>query len=347
MMIEKPLNIIILGAGNIGCYLGGCLAKTGANVTFIGRERMRQQLLTHGLALSDWQGRDDFIASELLNYSLSISSLSMVTLSNADYILVAVKSGDTQSLVGNISKYVNPNTIIVSFQNGIRNGGLLKQGLPNHQILTAMVPFNVLAKGDGRFHCGTEGNLAIEDKEGLAASLLHDFEAANLPVNVYDDLKPIQWSKLILNLNNSINALSGLPLKIQLSDRMYRKVLALSIKEALKVLNRANIKTVKTGKVVVQLIPYILLLPNSLFEIVASSMIKIDPAARSSMYEDFMLGRHTEIDYLNGEIVDLAKHLNIPSPVNSAIMNLVKTAEKQSNGSPMISAKELLNQIVG
>ena len=103
----------------------------------------------------------------------------------------------------------------------------------------------------------------------------------------------------------------------------------------------------KTGKVIVQLIPFILLLPNSLFKIVASSMIKIDPTARSSMYEDFMLGRHTEIDYLNGEIVDLAKHLNIPSPVNSAIMNLVKTAEKQSNGSPMISAKELLNQIVG
>jgi len=97
-------------------------------------------------------------------------------------------------------------------------------------------------------------------------------------------------------MNNSINALSGQPLKVQLSDRTYRKVLALSIKEALYILNRANVKTVKTGKVAVQLLPLILLLPNGLFKIVASSMIKIDSTARSSMYEDLMLNRNTEID---------------------------------------------------
>jgi len=344
-MSAKPLNIAILGAGSIGCYLGGCLAAAGINVTFIGRERMQQQLLTHGLRLSDWQGRDSFIAAKLLNYSLSINSLSMVTSSHIDYILVTVKSGDTQSVIDSIAKHVDSDVIIVSFQNGIRNGELLSQGLPNHQVLTGMVPFNVLAKGDGNFHCGTEGNLTIADKNGLATSLINAFEEAQLPVDIYDDLTPIQWSKLILNLNNSINALSGLPLKTQLSDRNYRKVLALSIREALYVLNKANIKTIKTGKVIVQLIPFILLLPNSLFKIVASSMIKIDPTARSSMYEDFTLGRQTEIDYLNGEIVALAKQLNILSPVNIAIMNLVKQAERTGKGSPKLTANALLNYI--
>jgi len=338
MIVKKSLNIAILGAGSVGCYLGGCLASAGVKVTFIGRERIQQQLLTHGLTLTDWQSRCDHIQPHNLDYSLSINDLS-----SADYILVTVKSGDTQSVINNIANYAKPNAIVVSFQNGIGNGELLKQGLPNHRILTGMVPFNVLAKGDGKFHCGTQGNLAIEDKAGLATSLIEAFEAVKLPVDVYDDLKPIQWSKLILNLNNSINALSGQPLKVQLSDRTYRKVLALSIKEALYILNSANVKTVKTGKVAVQLLPLILVLPNGLFKIVASSMIKIDSTARSSMYEDLMLNRNTEIDYLNGEIVRLAKQFNIPSPVNTAIVNLVKQTELTGKGSPKILSKTLLN----
>lgn len=345
MIIKKPLNIAILGAGSIGCYLGGCLTEAGVDVTFIGRKRIQQQLLTHGLTLTDWQGRSNHIQPDLLDYSLSINTLIISKLSIADYILVTVKSGDTQSVIDNIAEHANPNAIIVSFQNGIRNGDLLKEGLPNYQILTGMVPFNVLAKGEGKFHCGTEGNLAIEDKKGLATSLITAFEEAKLSVDVYDDLKPVQWSKLILNLNNSINALSGLPLKTQLSDRTYRKVLALSMKEALRILHSANIKTVKTGKVVVQLIPYILLLPNSLFKIIASPMIKIDPMARSSMYEDFVLHRQTEIDYLNGEIVALAEQQNIPCPINSAIVQLIKHAEEMDKGSPQITAKTLLNYI--
>jgi len=335
---EKPLSIAILGAGSIGCYLGGCLAVAGIHVTLIGRERMQQQLLTHGLRLSDWQDRDSIISPSKLNYSLSINDLV-----NINYLLVTVKSGDTQSVIDSISQHVNSNTIIVSFQNGIRNGEILKQGLPNHQVITGMVPFNVLAKGAGKFYCGTEGNIAIADKGGVADSLIKAFKQAKLPVDNYDDLTPIQWSKLMLNLNNSINALSGLPLKAQLSDPAYRNVLALSIKEALHILKIANIKTLKTGKVAVPLIPFILLLPNSLFKIVASSMIKIDPTARSSMYEDFALGRKTEIDYLNGEVVALAKEYNIPSPINTNIIKLIKAAEAKNEGSPAISGKALLN----
>jgi len=165
----------------------------------------------------------------------------------------------------------------VSFQNGVRNTQILRELLPDHHIITAMVPFNVLTKGDGVFHCGTEGNLALEDSNGLANTLIGALSLANLPVDVRSNLRAIRWSKLIMNLNNAINALSGVPLKVELSDRLYRKVLALSIKEALHVLNAANITPVKTGKVIPRLIPYILLLPNSLFKIVAASMIKIDP----------------------------------------------------------------------
>jgi len=333
-------KITILGAGSIGCYLGGCLINAGCDITLVGRARLQQQLMEHGLNVTDWQGRNSHIAPAKIHYSLSESDLS-----TADYILVTVKSGDTSSAAQSIAKYAKPSAVVVSLQNGIRNTQILRELLPDHHIITAMVPFNVLTKGDGVFHCGTEGNLAFEDSNGLANTLIGALSLANLTVDVHSNLRAIQWSKLIMNLNNAINALSGVPLKEELSDRRYRKVLALSIKEALRVLKAANIKPVKTGKVIPRLIPYILLLPNSLFKMVAASMIKIDPNARSSMYEDFTLNRNTEIDYLNGEIVNLAKQHHVPTSINEKIVELVKQAEQDHRGSPRIKSKQLLQLV--
>lgn len=335
--MTESLNITILGAGSIGCYLGGCLVEAGCNVTLIGRVRMQSQLMEHGLTVTDWQGRNTFIDPSSLNYATDESDLS-----HADFILLTVKSGDTQSAAQVIAQHAKPTAIVVSLQNGVRNAQLLNELLPQHQIIAGMVPFNVLTKGNGVFHCGTEGNLAIEDNSGKTTPLTEAFAQANLLVDIYADLNRIQWSKLLMNLNNAINALSGLPLKDELSDRGYRQVLALAIKEALAALKAAGIKPVKTGKVIPQLIPFILSLPNGLFNIVAASMIKIDPTARSSMYEDFVLGRNTEVDYLNGEIVSLAKKYNTACPVNEHIMQLVKRAEYEQLGTPRLSAAQLL-----
>jgi 2-dehydropantoate 2-reductase len=139
--------------------------------------------------------------------------------------------------------------------------------------------------------------------------------------------------------------LSGAPLLEQLNNQEYRKVMAKVIAEALKVMKVAGIKPARTGKVIPKLMPFILSLPNWLFKRVASATLKIDPKARSSMYEDFELRRKTEIDYLNGEIVRLASALDIEAPVNQAIVNLVKDAEQKRYGSPKLSAEHLHSAI--
>lgn len=77
----------------------------------------------------------------------------------------------------------------------------------------------------------------------------------------------------------------------------------------------------------------------------ANVTLKIDPKARSSMYEDFELKRKTEIDYLNGEIVSLAMNLGIKAPINEVIVNLVKDAEQKQHGSPKLSAEYLQNLV--
>jgi 2-dehydropantoate 2-reductase len=338
-MSKNNPHIAILGAGSIGCFLGGCLMAEGSSVTLVGRPRIQQQLSEHGLHVTDWQGRDTNISSEKVSFLLSTE-----VLKEADYILVTVKSGDTEAAAQSIASEANPNSIIISFQNGIRNAEILQQYLPNNEVLKGMVPFNVISNGNGHFHCGTEGNLAIEDKRKVATTLVHTLQQAKLPVTVYDDILGVQWGKLLMNLSNSVNALSGIPLLEQLNNKTYRKVMASSSKEALRILKAANITPARNGKVIPSLTPYILSLPTWLFKRIANAMLKIDPEARSSMYEDLHLGRRTEIDYLNGEIVALAKSLGLSAPINLAIVKLVKQAEENNLGSPMIQADTLKQQ---
>lgn len=335
-------KVAILGAGSIGCYLGGCLAANDEAVTFIGRERIQTQLGEFGLHLTDWKGRDVTLSFDRLNFLSSTQALS-----EADYILLTVKSGDTELAAKAILDNAKPTAIIISFQNGIKNVGLLKTLLPKHVVIKAMVPFNVLNNGKGHFHCGTEGNLAIEAKVGEHTWLVDAFKRAQLPVTLYDDIAGVQWGKLIMNLNNAVNALSGVPLLEQLNNREYRLVMTKVIAEALLVMKAAGIKPARTGKVIPGLMPHILALPNCLFKRVASATLKIDPKARSSMYEDFMLNRKTEIDYLNGEIVSLAKQNGMTAPVNQTIVALVKDAEQKQQGSPMLSPAFLHKAIAG
>jgi len=333
---QQHPHIVILGAGSIGCYVGGCLNNSGAQVSFIGRERLHTVISQHGMRLTDWQGRQNKIAPEQISFSISEQ-----TMAQADIILVTVKSGDTQAAAQSIAKHTSTDTLIVSFQNGISNAKTLQQHLPDHTILSAMVPFNVFNKGNGHFHCGTEGHLAIEDKLGIAKPLVNELNEAGLPVDLYDDITGVQWSKLVMNLNNAVNALSGVPLVDQLNNKLYRKTMAKVIQEALTVLNQANIALVRNGKVIPALLPYILSLPTWLFKRVAKAMLKIDPSARSSMYEDLTLGRKTEIDYLNGQIIALAKQHGIQTPVNTTIVKLIKDAEQKAQGSPKIQASDL------
>lgn len=336
---QQP-RIAIFGAGSIGCYLGGCLQAGGTPVTLIGRARTQQQLASHGMRLTDWQGRDVRVKAQDIDYALSASAMAA-----ANYVLLTVKSGDTEAAAKSIAEHAPADAVIVSFQNGVRNVDVLQQLLPQHKVLKGMVSFNVISSEEGHLHCGTEGNLAIQSQPGRHGDLLQALHSAGLPVTVYSDLAAVQWSKLVMNLSNAVNALSGVPVLEQLNDATYRKVTAVCIKETLGILNAAGIKLARTGKVIPAALPHVLALPDWLFKLVAGSMMKIDPQARSSMYQDLALGRKTEVDYLNGEIVRLAESQGRKAPINAAIVQLVKDAEQRATGSPMISAAVLLEKI--
>ncbi len=315
----QKLKIAIAGAGSIGFFIGGLLQIAGHTVSFLARERMIEKIKANELHLTDYTGLDTNIDPDQLDLHTSPECLS-----KADIILVTVKSSATSEMASLIAEHSKPSATVISLQNGISNTATLKNILGTHEVLAGMVPFNVAQIENSRFHRGTSGNIVIE--AGMD-ELAQPLTSHPLIFEKSSDIQAVQWGKLLINLNNALNALSGLPLLDQLAQKAWRKIMANQMSEALMVLKAANIETKPPSPVAAWLIPHILRLPTPLFKIIAKQMLSIDPYARSSMWEDLQQGRKTEVDELQGKIIELAKRHNTKSPINQRVMNRIREAE--------------------
>ena len=324
------MRVGVLGAGSIGCYLGGRLAAAGTSVVLVGRERLREAVEAGGLELT----RADREPVRLDRIEVRTDP---EALADCGVVLVTVKSRDTEAAARQAEPHLGPEALVVSLQNGVRNAPTLREVLGD-RVAAGMVPFNVLWTEGPRFHQGTSGPLVLEER---ASALVERFRSAGVEARTHPDVPGVLWGKLLINLNNAVNALSGIPLREQLSDRAYRRVMADLIEEAVGVLGRAGVEPVGLGPLQPWLVPRALRLPNWLFHAVAGAMIRIDPEARSSMWEDLQRGRPTEVDWINGEVVALGE-----APRNRAIVQRVHEVEAAGTGSPGLSA-QALRDLVG
>lgn len=319
-------RILVMGAGSVGCHVGGCLQIAGAQVDFVGRPRVLQALRQHGLRLTDRDGRDQHLPAASLR-------LREETPPDArpDLVLLCVKSGATETAARELARQVPDGTPVLSLQNGLNNATVAASQAPALTWLAGMVPFNVAELGPGHFHRGTDGRLAAQAHARLQ-DLSTVFERAGLPLDLHADLRPVQLGKLLLNLNNPVNALSGLPLRAQLLNSSYRRQFAALMREALELMRLDGTEPARITPLPWDRLIQVLNLPTPLFRLVASRMLKIDPKARSSMADDLAAGRPTEIDALSGEIVRLAGRLGSHAPLNAAVMARVLAASAPVSG---------------
>ncbi|GCB02377.1 2-dehydropantoate 2-reductase [Ralstonia sp. SET104] len=320
-------KICIVGAGSIGCYLGGRLLAAGADVTLVGRARIGDELRAHGLTLTDYRNGRWQVPAAGARYVTDPNAAA-----DADLVLVTVKSAATPSVGNALSPVLRTGAIVISFQNGLGNADVLRAALPHHTVLAGMVPFNVMQPEPGAFHQGTGGELQVAASPMLQP-FLDDFRRAGLPLMEQANMAAVQWAKLLLNLNNAINALANRPLKEELSQRAYRRCLALAQTEALRLLARAGIQPAKLTPVPPTWIPRLLATPDAVFARLGGKMLAMDPLARSSMSDDLAAGRPTEVDWINGEVVRLAERLGQRAPVNAQLCALVHAAESATESS--------------
>jgi 2-dehydropantoate 2-reductase len=330
-------RIAVLGAGSIGCFVGGAWAAAGLPVSFIGRPRIAHDVREHGLTLTDYSGWNATLAE--VDFACVPAALG-----DADIIALCVKSGATAEAAREIGEHGRDGALVISFQNGVSNIEVLERELgARFRIVRGMVPFNVAHLGAGRFHKGVAGRLVAEDRPETRA-LAERIGEGPAALELSNDMLGLAWGKLLINLNNAVSALSGRTLIEELRQRDYRRVVAAAQREGLELLRRAGIRPGKVGPVPPRLLPAIIGSPDWLFNNILLKGWKIDSKARSSMADDLAAGRKTEIDYLNGELVALADRLGTAAPINRKIVELIQKAEA---GAAPWSAPGLRREVLG
>ena len=324
------MTFIILGAGAIGCYVGGRLAAAGQHLSLVGRPRIIEALSRHGLRVSDQSGFDTSVPPDNLHLATSLSD-ALRSRGGAPHdpfvLLVCTKATGTATAAAEIGLACPAGTVVVSLQNGVENAARLQAGAPKCKVLAGMVPFTVNWRNTHHVYQANAGCLQIlrsADSESFAQTL----RAAGLGAELHDDMQGILWGKLLLNLLNPINALANLPIHAQLMQRDHRRVFAALQDEALAVLKAAHIQPAKVAAAAPHVVPKVLRLPDWLFTRVAKGMLKTESAARTSMCDDLQNGRPTEIDDLCGAVLRLATKHGMKAPLNQAVLELVANYRK-------------------
>ncbi|MBR0974582.1 2-dehydropantoate 2-reductase [Bradyrhizobium japonicum] len=326
-------SIVVAGAGAIGCFAGGMLAAGGRRVALLVRPRVKTEIERFGLLLTDFDG-----SGKKLEEGQFALSEDPAIFHSAGIVLVTVKSADTAEVADQIAQHAPQDAVIVSLQNGVGNVAVLRERLGDRRVLAGMVPFNVIAMGEGRFHRSTSGDIHIgEDADNTAAAL----SVPGLTLRASRDIAGVQWGKLIINLNNALSALSDMPLAAQLANRDWRKLFADQMAEGLAAMKAAGINPVSATPIPMRWTPTLLRLPDMIFNAILGRTMKIDPEARSSMWQDLKQGRRTEIDYLQGAVIALAEQNNIDVPLMRRIVALIKEAEVAGKGPPGLTPQQI------
>jgi 2-dehydropantoate 2-reductase len=230
---------------------------------------------------------------------------------------------------------------VVSLQNGVRNPATLRALLPAQQVLASIVSWNVIAV-EGTWRRATSGPLIIET---APPALVAALRAGGIAVDVRADVAPEQWTKLIINLNNAISALADASIATLLLEPGYRRAVASVVEEGLRVVKASGVKPARWNGLPLAVMPKVLRLPTALVRLVTRAQLKVDPEARSSMWQDLDARRSTEVDFLNGEIVRLADARGAPAAFNRRIVELIREAEARGAGSPRLSPPALWEKL--
>ncbi|TPX45786.1 2-dehydropantoate 2-reductase [Synchytrium endobioticum] len=318
-------KVCILGAGLVGCWIGAMIAARGkAEVHFVGRQALLDRITTAGgLGVSCMDGRTHKIPLEGVNFHLAMPADVVF-----DYIVLTTKRTGTKDALKALTHLDTPasRTVLVTLQNGVRQLEDVRDVLAHVVVVTGMFPFNVV-QSDATFCQSFPGKIVMDSTTAQGRAFIALLRASRVLVLAERNMQAVLYAKLLANLNNPISALSAMPLKAELEDQGYRLIYVKMLREALAVYKKAGISPKSLKGPSPHLAVRIYALPDNYFAKLFPFMMKIDPKATSSMYEDIKANRQTEIEYLNGEIIRLAKSVNVSVPYNERVYKLVKLVE--------------------
>jgi 2-dehydropantoate 2-reductase len=299
-------RVAVVGAGAVGCYYGGMLARAGVPVTLVGRPAHVEAMRRDGLRLSS-AAFDEHIRVD--------ASTDTAAVAGAALVLVCVKSTDTEATAAGLAAHLAPGACVLSLQNGVDNAGRA-QAVLGRPVAPAVVYVACEMAGPGHVRHLGRGELVIPADIGGAgggwssADIVALFATAGVPVELSGNVIGALWAKLLLNCGyNALSAITDLPYGRLVTLPGIAQTVHDAVAECLAVAQALQLAI--PGDV------------RAAVERIATSM----PGQVSSTCQDLRRGKPTEIDHLNGYIVREGERLGVATPINRALWALVKALE--------------------
>ncbi|MGC1175903.1 ketopantoate reductase family protein [Polaromonas sp.] len=299
---KSRLKVAVMGAGAVGCYYGGMLARAGHDVVLIARPQHMEAITRDGLHM-ETRSFDEHVR-------LAASS-EPAAVQGADLVLFSVKSTDTESAGALIRPHLAPGALVLCLQNGVDNADRLRTVLPQHAVAAAVVYVATEMAGPGHVKHHGRGELVIEPSpasQTVAQALI----AAGVPAEISDNVRGALWAKLILNCAyNAVSAITQLPYGKTVAGEGVQDLMRDVVAESLAVAEAEGVQVQGDMHLAVDKL--------------AGSM----PSQFSSTAQDLARGKPTEIDYLNGLVVKRGEALGVPTPANRVLWALVRLIESK------------------
>jgi 2-dehydropantoate 2-reductase len=301
-------RVAVVGAGAVGCFYGGMLARAGVPVMFIGRAAHVEAMRRDGLRLSS-AAFDEHVPVQ--------ASTDVAAVAGAALVLVCVKSTDTEPTAAGLAPHLAPGARVLSLQNGVDNAPRL-QAVLGRPVAPAVVYVGSEMGGPGHVRHLGRGELVIPSTLGappglLAADVVALFAGAGVPVELSDNVVGALWGKLLLNCGyNAISAITDLSYGRMVTLAGIERTVHDAVRECLAVAGALDVT-----------------IPGDVFAAVARIAASM-PGQVSSTCQDLRRGKPTEIDHLNGYIVREGDRLGVPVPLNRALHALVKALETKA-----------------
>ncbi len=305
------MNIHVLGAGALGCAIGGTLAAAGSHVTLVARSREHVDAVNaNGLVLRDADGNDRIIKVAAVTDARGLPP--------ADLVIVLVKSFHTEAAIKGYKQAVGDHTIVMSLQNGLGHEEVLERAVGRAKLLAGKTYVGGVFLAPGVVRAGVKDKLTLigEPDGGISQRVQRvaaEFERAGLKTTVSDNITGTIWDKLLVNTaTGALAGITGLPYGPLYAVPELEATALAAVAEAMAV---ARAKGVKLS----------IAEPIDAWRMAGAGL---GPDFKTSMLQSLEKGSPTEIDFINGAVVREGDRLGIATPVNRTLVACIKGIEK-------------------
>jgi 2-dehydropantoate 2-reductase len=304
------MKIVIVGPGAMGLLFAGIFSrqkKKDLQVILLDKDRERAARLSkEGFSVEGIAGNWHVPAQAVCDAK---------EIDKADLVMICVKSYDTKSAIKSVKPALSEDTMVLTLQNGIGNIEIIQEVAGQDRVIGGITSMGATLLSETKVRFAGKGDTVIGRIDGKIPvqirAIRELFNAGGMDVRISRDIKGFLWSKLIINAGiNPLTAVTRLHNGKLLDFEGTRRLMAQAVSEAVKLAKRKRIKLIYDDP---------LAKVEAVCEATASNI--------SSMLQDVIKKRQTEIDYINGVIVRQGQELGIQVPVNSLLVDLVKTIE--------------------